>query len=138
MPLPTTLLRTAVLPAIAGLAVTGCAGKKTASAPAGAAKVTVELTDDGCMPSPAQVAAEAAKMVTAAKKFTDAVRAGDIDRAKDLYAPARFPYEEVEPVSESFGDLDPDIDARVGDVTDPAKWTGFHRLEKALWQDKSL
>jgi iron uptake system component EfeO len=40
-------------------------------------------------------------------------------------------------VAESFGDLDPEIDARAGDV-DPATWSGFHRIEKALWQDHSL
>ena len=30
--------------------------------------------------------------------------------------PARIPYERIEPVAESFGDLDPDIDARANDV----------------------
>ena len=35
----------------------------------------------------------------------------------------------------SFGDLDPEIDARVNDVAAGAQWTGFHRIEKALWQD---
>ena len=35
-------------------------------------------------------------------------------------------------MAESFGDLDPAIDAREGDV--PAdEWTGFHPLEQALW-----
>lgn len=80
---------------------------------------------------------EVAKLVPATKKFTDAVRAGDIAKAKSLYAPARYYYEEVEPVAESFGDLDPDVDARIDDVEDASKWTGFHRIEKALWADKS-
>ena len=84
------------------------------------------------------VIAEVDKLVPATRKFTDAIRAGDIVQAKRLFAPARFYYEEVEPVAESFGDLDPDIDARINDVTDPSQWTGFHRLEKALWRDKSL
>ena len=84
------------------------------------------------------VTAEVDKLVPAAKKFTDAVRAGDIAQAQQLYAPARYYYEEVEPVAESFGDLDPDIDARIDDVDDPSQWTGFHRLEKALWADRSL
>ena len=47
-------------------------------------------------------------------------------------------YESIEPVAESFGDLDPAIDARIDDVDDPAQWTGFHRIEKALWADNSL
>ena len=80
---------------------------------------------------------EVDKLVPATKTFTDAVRAGDIEKAKTLFAPARFYYEEVEPVAESFGDLDPDIDARIDDVDDPSQWTGFHRIEKALWEDKS-
>jgi iron uptake system component EfeO len=84
------------------------------------------------------VVAEVDKLVPAAKTFTDAVRAGNIPAAQAAFAPARYFYEEVEPVAESFGDLDPDIDARDGDVDDPTKWTGFHRIEKALWQDKSL
>ena len=40
-------------------------------------------------------------------------------QAKALYAPARVPYERIEPVAESFGDLDPAIDAREGDVPKP-------------------
>jgi iron uptake system component EfeO len=84
------------------------------------------------------VIAEVDKLVPATKKFTDAVRAGDIARAQALYAPARYHYEEVEPVAESFGDLDPAIDARIDDVDSLEQWTGFHRIEKALWADKSL
>ena len=86
----------------------------------------------------AYVIGEVAKLVPATKAFDDAVRAGDIEKAKTLYAPARSYYEEVEPVAESFGDLDPDVDARANDVPDPSQWTGFHRLEKALWQDRSV
>jgi iron uptake system component EfeO len=85
------------------------------------------------------VIGEVAKLIPATKKFTDAVRAGDVAQAQKLYAPARYPYEEIEPVAESFGDLDPEIDARADDVQDdPSKWSGFHRIEKALWEDKSL
>jgi iron uptake system component EfeO len=83
------------------------------------------------------VIAEVAKLVPATRQFTDAVRAGDVARAKQLYPKARYFYEEIEPVAESFGDLDPQIDARADDVEDPAAWTGFHRIEKALWQDGS-
>jgi iron uptake system component EfeO len=83
----------------------------------------------------AYVIAEVDKLVPATTAFTNAVRAGDVAKAKTLFAPARFYYEEVEPVAESFGDLDPGIDARINDVDDPSQWTGFHRIEKALWSD---
>ena len=78
------------------------------------------------------------QLVPATRAFVAAVKAGDIAKAKALYAPARSHYESIEPVAESFGDLDPEIDARVNDVASPSQWTGFHRIEKALWQDKSL
>ncbi len=75
-----------------------------------------------------------AELVSATAPFVAAVEAGDIAKAKILYAPARVPYERIEPVAESFGDLDPRIDARENDV--PAKeWSGFHVIEKALWEE---
>jgi iron uptake system component EfeO len=71
-------------------------------------------------------------LVSTTRTFVKAVLARDVAAAKKAYAPARVPYERIEPVAESFGDLDPAIDAREGDV--PAKqWGGFHRIEQALW-----
>ncbi|MEU3301016.1 iron uptake system protein EfeO [Streptomyces sp. NPDC006678] len=75
------------------------------------------------------------------KVFTDAVRAGDIEAAKKAYADSRIGWERTEPVAESFGDIDPKVDLRedgVADLKPGEKWTGWHRLEKALWQDKKL
>jgi iron uptake system component EfeO len=77
------------------------------------------------------------QLVTATKSFTDAVKAKDMEKAKALYAEARVYYERIEPIAESFGDLDPKIDARENDV-DASEWSGFHRIEKALWKDSSL
>ncbi|MFD0483903.1 iron uptake system protein EfeO [Kineococcus sp. GCM10028916] len=81
------------------------------------------------------VKAQVADLVTATSAFTAAVQAGDVEKAKSLYGPARVPYERIEPVAESFGDLDPLIDARIADVEDPSTWGGFHRIEQALWVD---
>jgi iron uptake system component EfeO len=83
------------------------------------------------------VVAEVDQLVTRTRTFTDAVRAGDVAAARRAYATARRHYESVEPVAESFGDLDQRIDARLDDVADPNQWTGFHRIEKALWADGS-
>ena len=78
--------------------------------------------------------AQAAELVTATRAFTDAVDRGNLEQAKALYAPSRVAYERIEPVAETFGDLDPKIDAREGDV--PEKdWGGYHYLEKKLWID---
>ncbi|MCX4551454.1 iron uptake system protein EfeO [Streptomyces sp. NBC_01387] len=73
-----------------------------------------------------------------AKAFTDAIRKGDLEAAKKAYAPSRLGWERTEPVAESFGDIDPKTDTRVNDLEKGQKWTGWHRLEKALWQDKKI
>lgn len=113
------------------LTVTGGAGQPgTGPARAALAAATQGYHD--------YVVSEVDQFVTSTKQFTDAVRAGDMDKAKQLFPVARVHYERVEPVAESFGDLDPEIDARIDDVDNPANWTGYHRIEKALWQDKTL
>ena len=46
------------------------------------------------------------------RAFVAAYKAGDDDDgARTLYPPARFHWEAIEPVAESFGDLDPKTDA---------------------------
>lgn len=77
---------------------------------------------------------ESALLVSETKEFTDAVKTGDVAKANEEYTNARVRYESVEPVAESFGDLDPEIDARVNDVP-AAQWGGFRRIEKQLWVD---
>jgi iron uptake system component EfeO len=71
-------------------------------------------------------------------QFAAAVKAGDVAKAQQLYPTARSYYERIEPVAESFGDLDPEIDARENDVADGDTWTGFHVLEKTLWTGGDL
>ena len=65
------------------------------------------------------------------------MKRGDTAKAKSLFASARAPYETIEPVAESFGNLDPEIDARINDVAQGEPWTGFHRIEQGLWQKNS-
>ncbi|MET0558888.1 MAG: iron uptake system protein EfeO, partial [Solirubrobacterales bacterium] len=76
------------------------------------------------------------ELVAKTKPFVAAVVAGNVAEAKSLYPAARVPYERIEPVAGSFGDLDPRIDAREDGV--PAdEWGGFHRIEKALWVENT-
>lgn len=75
-----------------------------------------------------------AELVATTKPFVAAVVAGNVAEAKSLYPAARVPYERIEPVAESFGDLDPRIDARENDVP-ASEFGGFHRIEKALWEE---
>jgi iron uptake system component EfeO len=75
-----------------------------------------------------------AELVAKTEPFVAAVVAGNVAEAKDLYPAARVPYERIEPVAESFGSLDPRIDARENDVP-ASEFEGFHRIEKALWEE---
>jgi iron uptake system component EfeO len=75
-------------------------------------------------------------LVDRTEGFVAAVKAGDVAEAKKLYAPSRVPWERVEPIAEKFGTLDPEVDAREGDVPDK-QWTGFHRIEQALWVENT-
>ncbi|MFD9370532.1 iron uptake system protein EfeO [Streptomyces sp. NPDC060020] len=90
----------------------------------------------------AYVVAQAEETLPKAQAFADAVKAGDIEGAKKLYAASRIGWERTEPVAESFGDIDPKVDVREDGLEagqDPAKdWTGWHRLEKALWADNKI
>ncbi len=118
--------------AVGALTVTGPAGSPAAAGPSGGPAA------DAVAVYRAYVERQADALVRRTRAFTAAILAGRIDEAKDLYATARAPYEAIEPIAESFGGLDPAIDARENDVAAGEAWTGFHRLEKALWVDRSL
>lgn len=73
------------------------------------------------------------QLVDGTAAFAAAFAAGDADRARELYAQERMHWERIEPVAESFGDLDPMLDAREADLEPGQEWTGWHRAEKDLW-----
>jgi iron uptake system component EfeO len=75
-------------------------------------------------------------LVDRTERFVAAVKAGDMEGAKKRYAPSRVPWERIEPIAEKFGTLDPEVDAREGDVPNK-QWTGFHRIEHALWVENT-
>ncbi|MBN8994383.1 MAG: iron uptake system protein EfeO [Rhizobiales bacterium] len=72
--------------------------------------------------------------------FADAIKAGDLAKAKTLYGPSRIAYERIEPLAELFSDLDGSIDSRADDHEQAEKdpgFTGFHRLEYGLFVGNS-
>lgn len=81
----------------------------------------------------AYVKDQVAQLVPANQAFLAAYLAGDDAKARSLYASTRAYYERIEPVAESFGDLDPELDFREADVAKGDEWTGWHRIEKDLW-----
>ncbi|MFZ2260044.1 iron uptake system protein EfeO [Luteococcus japonicus] len=73
------------------------------------------------------------QLLAKTQKFVTAVKAGKDDEARTLYPDARMHWERIETVAESFGDLDPRMDAREADLEKGQAFTGWHRLEKDLW-----
>lgn len=84
------------------------------------------------------VTGEVDELVSGTKRFTAAVSSGDMDAARTLYPAARTHYERVEPVAEIWGNLDRDIDGRISDFAEPEQFTGFHKIERMIFQEKSL
>jgi iron uptake system component EfeO len=81
------------------------------------------------------VNSQADALLAKTTEFVNAVKAGKVDEAKALFPVARTYWERIEPVAESFGDLDPKIDGREDSLDEGMAFTGYHRLEKDLWQD---
>jgi iron uptake system component EfeO len=85
----------------------------------------------------AYVKDQSQQLVGATTTFTTAYKAGQDDRARELFPEARMHWERIETVAESFGDLDPKMDLREADLEPGQKWTGWHRIEKDLWPPAS-
>ena len=75
------------------------------------------------------------------EKFAETIKAGNLDEAKKQYPVIRIAYERSEPIAESFGELDVNIDFRLADYLEENKteegWRGFHRIEKIMWEQNT-
>ena len=78
---------------------------------------------------------QVAQLVPATEGFVELYASGEDEAAKEQFPVVRTFYERIEPVAEALGDLDPRIDYREVDaVAEGLDWTGFHRIEKDLWE----
>ena len=72
------------------------------------------------------------------EKFAETIKAGNLEEAKKQYPLIRMAYERSEPIAESFGVLDVNIDFRLADYLEEKKtedgWRGFHKIEKIMWE----
>jgi iron uptake system component EfeO len=84
------------------------------------------------------VESESGALLATTTTFTAAIQAGDLAKAKAAYPIARLHYERIEPIAESFGDLDPLIDMRIDDATAGTPFVGFHALEQLLYAKNTL
>jgi iron uptake system component EfeO len=82
------------------------------------------------------VVAQADAFARETARFVAAIQGGRLTEARNLYAPARMPYERIEPIAALFPDLIKRLDVRSDEFElrerDPA-FVGFHRLEFALF-----
>ena len=92
-----------------------------------------ELIDQAQSNYAAYVQDQSDQLLVKTQLFVDAYTSGDDDQARAIYADARVHWERIETVAESFGDLDPRMDAREADLEPGQEWTGWHRIEKDLW-----
>ena len=73
--------------------------------------------------------------------FSETLKSGNLEEAKKQYPLVRMAYERSEPIAESFGESDVKIDYRLVDYMDENKsedgWSGFHRIERIMWQDNT-
>ncbi|MDA3979581.1 iron uptake system protein EfeO [Gallibacterium sp. AGMB14963] len=77
------------------------------------------------------------ELVKGTTQFVADLKAGKLEEAKKAYPLIRMYYERSEPIAESFGDLDPRIDAREADLEKDQIWSGFHKIEKILWTENT-
>lgn len=125
----------AVLLGVAGCSDDGTKVRNDQTAAAGAGSGSLNEQDLGGPGKTKQLQAAAAsyrsyvlgevtKLRAAATAFTDAVRAGEVSAAKDLYGPSRYSWQTIGPAAA----LVPGVAAAVDGPS-----VGWHRLEYLLW-----
>jgi len=96
-----------------------------------------QLIDQAVANYAAYVQDQSDQLLAKTEQFAELYKSGDDDAARTLYPDARVHWERIETVAESFGDLDPMMDAREADLEPGQKWTGWHLIEKDLWPQRA-
>ncbi|MFG1914027.1 iron uptake system protein EfeO [Micromonospora sp. NPDC048898] len=132
--LPAGTYQTACKPGMSGKGIRGALKVSGSAQP---------LTADAALAGAAEnyqryVKSQTEALLDKTEEFVTAVKAGDVAKSKTLYPVARTYWERIEPVAEIFGDLDPKIDGREEVIEEGMEFTGFHRIEKDLWQSGDI
>lgn len=84
---------------------------------------------------------QSSALIKAVTALEHAIEAGDLGQAQALYVPARAAYQRIAPAAQRLAELDNTINARADYFEkreqDPG-FTGFHRIEYALFQQRNL
>lgn len=87
------------------------------------------------------LATQGSALIKAVTALNQAITSGDLAQAQALYLPARAAYQRLAPAAQRLAELDNSINARADYFEkreqDPA-FVGFHRVEYALFQQRSL
>ncbi|QBX41602.1 iron uptake system protein EfeO [Pseudomonas fluorescens] len=87
------------------------------------------------------LATQGSALIKAVTALNQAIAGGDLAQAQTLYLPARAAYQRLAPAAQRLAELDNSINARADYFEkreqDPA-FVGFHRVEYALFQQRSL
>ena len=87
----------------------------------------------------AQVAAGLSKLATDVDRLRALADAGQIEQSKRAWLVAHLDYERLGAAYDTFGAFNDEIDGRPNGLphgVDDPSWTGFLRLERALWQNQ--
>ncbi|MFI6779911.1 iron uptake system protein EfeO [Micromonospora sp. NPDC050276] len=132
--LPAGTYETACKPGMSGKGIRGALKVSGSAQPLTADAALSDATDN----YQRYVKSQTAALLDKTEEFVGAVKAGDVAKSKALYPVARTYWERIEPVAEIFGDLDPKIDGREEVIEEGMEFTGFHRIEKDLWQSGDI
>ncbi|MEU8153902.1 iron uptake system protein EfeO [Micromonospora sp. NPDC048986] len=132
--LPAGTYQTACKPGMSGKGIRGALKVSGSAQPLTADAALGDATDN----YQRYVKSQTTALLDKTEEFVAAVKAGDVAKSKALYPVARTYWERIEPVAEIFGDLDPKIDGREEVIEEGMEFTGFHRIEKDLWQSGDI
>ena len=132
---------------LAGL-LTACGSEQASSgspggeapSPKPATEADEPLLDEAVTGYRAYVVAQIDTMLAETSRLAAAAEAGELDRARRLYPVSRRPWERIEPIAGLIPDFDAAVDARADGGTGPTddSFTGWHRVEYHLWEDRDL
>ena len=126
----------------------GCANTSSKNTTTNSSSSTVKLSkddqkalDQATSEYKEFVQAQIDQLLKDTEEFQRVLKSGDLEEAKKVYPLIRMSYERSEPIAESFGESDVKIDFRLVDYVDENKseegWSGFHRIERILWEENT-
>ncbi|MEX5398370.1 iron uptake system protein EfeO [Streptococcus sp. ZJ93] len=129
---------------LSAVLLTACASttqEKQATSESTTVQVNQQALDKATADYKTFVEEQIGQLLTDTENFAQLLKDGKLEEAKKIYPVIRMAYERSEPIAESFGESDVKIDFRLVDYMEENKteegWSGFHRIEKILWEDNT-